>query len=499
MKRGFKRSIFITFIIIISFAVYANIQDTVLSDAIINADTINIEKVSDVTSQSEIIAEAQIVETAETSFSFITFLRGLLGMLVIIGIAFVFSSNRKAINWRIVAIGLAIQIVMAFGILEVEFIQAFFEFVGKAFVKVLEFTREGTNFLFKAFATGEIEMPLMNFAIIVLPTIIFFSALTSILFYFGIIQKVVYGMAWVMTRLLRLSGAESLSVAGNIFLGQTESPLMIKEYLDKMNRSEILLVMSGGMATLAGGVLALYISVLGGGDPVQELLYAKHLLAASLMAAPGVVVVSKILLPQTEKISKDASVTKEKIGKNVLDAISNGTGQGLKLAINVAAMLLVFISLIAMLNYLFMKIGDLTSLNQTIVEWTNGDYNKLSLQFILGYMFAPLMWLLGVATEDITLVGRILGEKIIMTEFIGYISLADLKASGAFHDPKSIIMGTYMLCGFANFASIGIQIGGIGSLAPKKRVLLSQLGMRALLAGTLASLLSATIVGVILG
>jgi CNT family concentrative nucleoside transporter len=266
-----------------------------------------------------------------------------------------------------------------------------------------------------------------------------------------------------------------------------------------MNRSEMLLVMAGGMATLAGGVLAVYISVLGGGDPAQELLYAKHLLAASIMAAPGVVVVSKIILPQTEEISKEVTVSKEKIGKNVLDAISNGTGEGLRLAVNVAAMLLVFIALIAMLNYFLLKAGSLTHLNETIAGWTNGQYKVLSLQFILGYTLAPLMWLLGVATNDITLVGRILGEKIIMTEFIGYISLADLKESGAFTDPKSIIMGTYMLCGFANFASIGIQIGGIGSLAPGKRVWLSQLGMRALLAGTLASLLSATIIGVILG
>ena len=444
-------------------------------------------------------AAQSVIVSDGFSFSFTGLMRGLLGMLVIIGIAFIFSSNRRAINWQTVATGLAIQIVLAFGILEVPFVQAFFEYVGRAFVKVLEFTRAGTDFLFASFGSGEIESPLLNFAITILPTIIFFSALTSILFYYGIIQKVVYGMAWLMTRLLRLSGAESLSVAGNIFLGQTESPLMIKAYLEKMNRSEILLVMSGGMATLAGGVLAVYISVLGGGDPAQELIYAKHLLAASIMAAPGVVIISKILLPQTEEISKEANVSKEKIGKNVLDAISNGTGEGLRLAVNVAAMLLVFIALIAMINYIFQKLGYWTNLNPQIAEWTDGKYSKLSLEFILGYTLAPLMWLLGVATEDITLVGRILGEKIIMTEFIGYISLADMKQSGAFSDPKSVIMGTYMLCGFANFASIGIQIGGIGSLAPGKRVLLSQLGMRALLAGTLASLLSATIVGVILG
>ena len=274
---------------------------------------------------------------------------------------------------------------------------------------------------------------------------------------------------------------------------------MIKEYIDKMNRSEILLVMAGGMATLAGGVLAVYISFLGGDDPVQRLIFAKHLLAASIMAAPGVVVISKIIVPQTEKINSNVEISQDKIGKNVLDAISNGTTQGLKLAVNVAAMLLVFIAFIAMINFVFIKIGDWTSLNNVIADATHGQYHELSLQFILGYLFAPLMWLLGVASEDITLVGRMLGEKIIMTEFIGYVSLADLKEAGAFASQKSIIMSTYMLCGFANFASIGIQIGGIGSLAPNKRVLLSQYGLRALLAGTLASLMSATIIGMILG
>jgi CNT family concentrative nucleoside transporter len=441
-----------------------------------------------------------VVNTAlGEGLSFINILRGLLGMLVLIGIAYVFSTNRKAISWKVVGIGLLIQILLAIGVLQVPFIQAFFEIIGKLFVKVLDFTNEGTKFLFKSFASGEIESPLLNFAVTILPTIIFFSALTSVLFYLGIIQKIVWGLAWAMTRLLKLSGAESLSVAGNIFLGQTESPLMIKEYLDKMNRSEILLVMAGGMATLAGGVLAVYIAFLCGDDPVQRLIFAKHLLAASIMAAPGVVVISKIVIPQTEKISSDIEISQEKIGKNVLDAISNGTTQGLKLAVNVASMLLVFIAFIAMFNYIFLKIGDWTSLNEVIARVTDGQFNELSLQFILGYLFAPLMWLLGVATEDITLVGRMLGEKLIMTEFIGYVSLAELKAAGSFVSQKSIIMSTYMLCGFANFASIGIQIGGIGSLAPGKRVMLSQLGLRALLAGTLASLMSATIIGMIIG
>lgn len=433
------------------------------------------------------------------NFSLVKILRGLLGMTVLILLAWVFSSDRKSINWKVVFVGIGIQLVIAIGILWVPAIQVFFEFVGKLFVKVLDFTYAGTEFLFRSHSTGVIEPPLLNFAITILPTIIFFAALTSVLFYFGIIQTIVYGMAWALSRVLRLSGAESLSVAGNIFLGQTESPFMIKAYLEKMNKSEMLLVMSGGMATLAGGVLAVYISVLGGTDPVQRLMFAKHLLAASVMAAPGVVVISKILVPQTGKVDKVMKIPRENIGSNVLDAISKGTGEGLRLAVNVAAMLLVFLAFIAMINFIFLKIGDWTSINGWIEKVTHGQYNELSLEFILGYTFAPLMWLVGVAKEDITLVGRLLGEKIILTEFVGYLSLAEMKAAGAFSETKSIIMSTYILCGFANFASIGIQIGGIGSLAPGQRVLLSQYGLRALLAGTLASLMSATIIGILLG
>lgn len=435
----------------------------------------------------------------EGGFKPITILRGLLGMAVLILICFLFSSNRKAINWGVVGKGLVFQVLLAVGVLYVPFITKFFDYVGKAFVLVLDFTQAGTLFLFQSFSTGVIETALQNFAVQILPTIIFFSALTSLLFYLNIIQYIVFGLAWVMTKFMKLSGAESLSVAGNIFLGQTESPLMIKAYLSKMNNSEILLVMMGGMATLAGGVLAVYISFLGGDDPLQRLLFAKHLLTASVMAAPGAVVVSKILVPQTESIDSNVSIPKEEVGKNILDAISNGTTQGLKLAVNVAAMLLVFIAFIAMFNYIFLQIGNLFKINNWILEVTDGRYNELSLQFILGYIFAPLMWLIGVASDDITLVGRLLGEKIIMTEFIGYVSLSELKNTGVLTDPKSIIMATYMLCGFANFASIGIQIGGIGSLAPDKRVLLSRYGLRALLGGTIASLLSATIVGALIG
>lgn len=431
--------------------------------------------------------------------SFVSIFRGIIGIAVVILIAFLFSEKKSKIPWKIVGIGLLFQIVLAFLILNpfgVSFLEYFrlgFQLLGKMFVAILDFSKAGADFLFGSFLDTEKHGFL--FAFQVLPTIIFFSALTSLLFYLGVIQKIVYYFALIMTKVLNLSGAESLSVAGNIFLGQTESPLMIKAYLAKMSRSELLLVMTGGMATLAGGVLAAYIAFLGGDDPIERLIFAKHLLAASFMAAPGAVIISKILIPQTQEIDSNVEVSKEKIGSNVLDAISNGTVEGLKLAVNVASMLLVFIAFLAMGNFILLKIGSFTALNSLIYDFSNGQFSELSLQVILGYIFAPLMWLLGVCSEDITIVGRLIGEKLIMTEFIGYISLGDLKSAGSFTQEKSITMATYMLCGFANFASIGIQIGGIGSLAPSKRKLLSELGMKALLAGTLASLLSATIVG----
>ncbi|MDH3710190.1 MAG: NupC/NupG family nucleoside CNT transporter [Cyclobacteriaceae bacterium] len=423
--------------------------------------------------------------------------RGLLGLAVLLGIAYLFSNNRKGVAWKVVGTGLLIQLVLALGVLQVPFIRAIFEFVGNLFVIVLNSTTAGSEFLFGDFL--DTDKFGFIFAFQVLPTIVFFSAITSVLYYLGLIQVIVKGLAWLLSKAMKISGAESLSVAGNIFLGQTESPLLIKGYLPAMNRSEIMLVMTGGMATLAGGVLAAYISFLGGDDPVQRVLFAKHLLAASVMAAPGAVVMSKILVPQVEQVDKTIKITKEKIGSNVLDAISNGTGEGLRLMVNVGAMLLVFIAFITLGNYILEWLGGWTNLNAVVAQVTNGQFEQLSLEFILGYLFAPLMWIMGVATEDITLVGRMLGEKIILTEFIGYVSLSELKTAGAFVESKSVLMATYMLCGFANVASIGIQIGGIGSLAPNQRLTLSQLGFRALLGGTLASLISATMVGMIMG
>ncbi|MEA1875548.1 MAG: nucleoside transporter C-terminal domain-containing protein [Bacteroidota bacterium] len=424
-------------------------------------------------------------------------LRGLLGLLVLIGIAWAFSRNRKGINWKVVGIGLTVQILLALGVLLVRPIQAVFEFLGKIFVLILDFTNVGSEFLFGSL----VDMDAFGaiFAFQILPTIVFFSALTSVLFYLGVIQKVVWVLAWFMTKAFKLSGAESLSVAGNIFLGQTESPLMIKAYLEKMNRSEILLVMIGGMATVAGGVMAAYIGFLGGDDPQQRLMFAKHLLTASVMAAPGAIVVSKILFPQTDKIVGKVGVDQSKIGDNMLDAIGKGTYEGVKLAVNVGAILLVFFAFIAMFNYVFIKIGAWTNMNEVIAEFSSGRYESLSLEFLLGYGFSPLMWIIGVCPQDMTLVGQLAGEKLIASEFVGYASLASMKDAGMFFQDKSIIMATYMLCGFANFASVGIQVHGIGSLAPGRRKWLSEFGMLALVGGTLASLFSATIVGMILG
>lgn len=513
---------------------------------------------------------------ASEGINIISISRGLIGMLALVAIAYIFSSDRKSISWKVVGIGLLMQLIIAIGVLYVPAVKGMFEFVGKRFVDVMEFTQAGTSFLLNSFVSGTIESPLINFAFKILPTIVFFSALTSVLFFLGIIQKIVKGLAIILTRALNVSGAESLSVAGNIFLGQTEAPLMIKAYLSKMNKSEIMLVMIGGMATVAGGVLAAYVSFLGGDDPVQQAFYAKHLLSASVMAAPGAIVVAKILMPQSEKFESDIDVNKETAGSNFLDAMATGTSEGLKLAMNIGAMLLVFFAFIAMANYILEKIGFYTTyidmiatlvisvglsywkrdngkviktfllsflitllvivfykyfrlvLNNTsminsflpfvnyeftpgnfqigysVSQWIadNTNYQSLSMEFLLGYTFAPIMWLIGVANEDVTMLGQLLGIKLIASEFIGYINLAEFKdVSNAvhLHYDKSVMIATYMLCGFANFASIGIQVGGIGQLAPNQRKRLSEFGMKALLGGTLASLLSANIAGMLVG
>ncbi len=509
-----KKILILFSLVIVATGVILSNYNLKAQDTVENKDSaIVIQNAAD-SAQTEVVevTEADANQSAKTNillagkeksgFSIITIIRGLFGMVVLVMIAWLFSANRKEVDWLVIAKGLGIQLLLAISILYIPFVAYFFEFVGKIFVKILDFTKVGSEFLFGNLM--DINSIGMIFAFQILPTIIFFSALTSVLFYWGIIQVVVKGLAWVMVKAMKLSGAESLSVAGNIFLGQTESPLMIKAYLPKMNDSEMLLVMIGGMATVAGGVLAAYIGFLGGDDPAQRILFAKHLLTASVMAAPGAIVISKILMPQTQKIEEQADVKMDTIGSNFLDALSNGTIEGLKLAANVGAMLLVFFAFIAMINFIFTKVGSWTHLNDVIANATNGNYDKLTLEFILGHLFAPLMWVIGVCKEDMTLLGRLLGEKLIASEFVGYTSLATLKTTGnavygSFTQYKSIIMATYMLCGFANFASIGIQIGGIGGLAPNKRGFLSKQGLRALVGGSIASLLSATIIGMILG
>ncbi|MEO2147516.1 MAG: nucleoside transporter C-terminal domain-containing protein [Flavobacteriaceae bacterium] len=430
--------------------------------------------------------------------SLISITRGFLGISTILVIAYLLSNNKKNIDWKTIGIGVLSQLIIAVGVIKVDAVAIFFEKIGEVFLAIVVFTNEGTKVLFGELADSEKYGAIFAFQI--LPVIIFFSALTSVLYYYGIIQKVVKGMAWLLTKLLNISGQESLAVVGNIFLGQTEAPLLVKGYLNKMNRSEYFLLMTGGMATVAGSVLAAYIGFLGGDDPVQRIEVAKNLIIASVMAAPGAIVISKLIYPQDEKINKDFKVNEDITGDNLLTAITNGTRDGIKMAVNVGAMLLVFLALIALINGILFQGADLFGINEWIKN--NTVYESLSLELMLGYIFAPLMWLIGIAKEDMTLMGQLLGVKIVASEFVAYIELASLKdLTSVIHltYEKSVIMATIMLCGFANFASIGIQVAGIGILAPKKYKLLTELGFKAMIAGTLVSLLSATMVGMILG
>ncbi|MFN8208746.1 MAG: nucleoside transporter C-terminal domain-containing protein [Bacteroidales bacterium] len=430
------------------------------------------------------------------AFSPWTLVRAFACIIVLLGIAWLMSSNRKAISLRLLSFGLILQFLLVVAIIYLPPVQFLFEWMGKLFLKIIDFSNQGARFVFGSLADSTSMGSI--FAFQVLPTILFFSALMSLFFYLGIIQKVVGLLAWLLSKTFRISGQESLVVVGNIFLGQNEAPLMVKAYLEKMNRSELFLVMTAGMATIAGGVMAAYIGFLGGTDPALRLYFAKHLLAASVMAAPGAIVVAKLMMPQTEEIQSSFAISDEVKGKNILDSIARGTETGLRLAATVAAMLLVFVAFIWMLNFIFLKIGAWTGLNDFIQSTAGDGSHELSMQYVLAKIFQPLLWLTGVNSHDASLLGRLLGEKLIFTEFIAYVDLAHLRDTGAFVDHKSVVMATYILCGFANFASIGIQIGGIGSLAPSQRINLSRLGPKALVAGTITSLISATMVGMII-
>jgi len=432
--------------------------------------------------------------------------RGAIGVFSMILCCYALSSNRKAIDWKLVTGGLALQFILAIAILQVPFIYSTFDWIADRFVDLLNYTEEGSRFIFGQwpdeafiqatdFSSGKQVAHKVGyvFAFKVLPTVVFFSAFSAMLFYFGILQKIIFGFAWIMSKFMRLSGAEATAAAANVFIGQTEAPLVVKPYLDKMTKSEMMSLMTGGFATIAGGVFALFVSLLG-----DE--YAIHFLTASIISAPAAIVVAKMLFPEVnpDAINKDLSVPKDKLGTNVLDAISIGTTDGVRLAVNVGAMLLVFIAMIAFVNGVLGWTGDKVGLNEWIFGITEGQYECFNLEFILGVIFAPIAWLLGVVTEDILLVGQLLGKKMAINEVVAYVDLSIIKANDATRlSPKSIIIATYALCGFANFASIGIQIGGISAIAPSQRETLTKLGLKAMIGGTIACFITAAIAGVL--
>ncbi|HLW20636.1 MAG TPA: nucleoside transporter C-terminal domain-containing protein [Cyclobacteriaceae bacterium] len=422
------------------------------------------------------------------------YFRGLIGIIALVGVAFIFSTSRKSIDWRLVGIGVLIQAIFGFLITKVDFVAAMFLAVSRGFVKFLSFSQDGAIFLFGDLATNSFGF---IFAFQVLPTIIFFSTVSAALYYLGILQKIVYGIAWLMSRTMRLSGAESLSAAGNIFLGQTEAPLLVKPFIPTMTRSELMCLMTGGMATIAGGVLAGYVAFLGGDNLEEQSTFAAYLLGASIMNAPAAIVMSKILIPQTDvdKLDDSLKVSEENMGVNLIDAMSRGASDGLKLALNVGGMLLAFIAVIAAVNYVLTGlIGEYTGLNAFVVNSTNGTFQGFSLEYILGQIFRVFAWLIGVEWNDTLQVGSLLGQKTVINEFVAYLGLAELKEAGAL-SPKSVVIATYALCGFSNFSSIAIQVGGIGSIAPSQQEELSRLGMKALLAASLACMMTASIAG----
>lgn len=438
-------------------------------------------------------------------------LRGLLGMATIIGIAFILSNNKKQINWRLVGTGLGLQFILAIFILKADQLSSFFgplgwpkilfKYVASFFVIVLQYTTEGASFLFSMLGKGPEYQDSLGviFAFQVLPTIIFFASLTSILYHYGVLQFIVRVLSKGMQKILGTSGAETLSVISNIFVGQTEAPLVIKPFIGKMTKSELLAVMTGGMATIAGGVMAAYVAMLGtsfaaaNGLEIQvaQQLFAERLLGASLMAAPAALVIAKILYPETEVAATagDVSISVEKTDANGIDAAASGASVGLQLALNVGAMLLAFIALLAMFNGFVNWISDLTGLTTLLGT-------PLSIELVLGWILAPIAWLIGVPWADATTMGSLLGTKIVLNEFVAYLKLAE-EVSAANISAKTIAMATFALCGFANFSSIAIQIGGIGSLAPERKSDLAKFGLKAVFAGTMATMMTATIAGML--
>jgi len=431
------------------------------------------------------------------------YIRGLAGLIFILGVAFLLSGNRRAVDWRLVLVGIAIQIIFGLLIGKVEEARAAFQFIGDKFVYFLSFAQRGAEFLFGDLAKNSVNSPDVKhnlgflFAFQALPNVIFISAITAGLYYLGLLQKIVYGFAWIMAKTMRLSGAESLSAAANIFMGQTEAPLLVRPFIPNMTKSELHCLMVGGMATIAGSVLGAYVSFLGGGDPVQQAKFASYLLSASIMNAPAAIVLAKVFMPETEpeKIDRELKVNKEQIGANLVDSMASGAADGLKLALNIGAMLLAFIAIIYALNWVLVDfIGAFTGLNEFVTSSTNGTFTGFSLQYILGQVFRVFAFAMGVEWADTLQVGSLLGQKMVINEFVAYLDLSNMKAAGLISE-KSILISTYALCGFANFSSIAIQIGGIGGMAPARQGDLSKLGLRAMIAASLATMMTATIAG----
>ena len=422
--------------------------------------------------------------------------RGFLGIAVFLGVAVLFSADRRNIPWRVVGVGLVLQFVLAGLVMHVTPVRIAIELVGMFFVQLLGFTAEGTRFLFGSLL--EEENHGMIFALSVLPSIVFFSAFSAALYYLGILQKIVHGMAWIFSKTMRLSGPETLSASANVFLGQTEAPLLIRPWLAGMTKSEILCIMIGGMATVAGAVMIAYISLLGGGDPEQQLLFATHLLTKSVITVPAALMIAKILLPQTEPVDQSLHLAQESNGVNLLDAICRGTTDGVKLAVNVGAMLLVFTALVALVNFVLEGwLGEATGLNALVAEWSGGVFDGISLDFLLGMIFAPVAWLMGISGDAVMVSGALLGERTVLNEFVAFVKLGELKATGAFADPRNLMILTYALAGFANIVSIGVQIGGIGGLAPSQRETLARFGWKALLGASLACFLTGAVAGIV--
>ena len=418
---------------------------------------------------------------------------GLFGLAVLIGVAWLFSNNRRAVDWRLVLTGISLQIAFAAVVLLVPGGREVFDWLGHGFVKILEFVKAGSGFIFGSLM--DTEKFGFIFAFQVLPTIIFFAALMGVMYHLGVMQFIVRMMALAITKVMRVSGAETTSVCASVFIGQTEAPLTVRPYIPKMTESELITMMIGGMAHIAGGVLAAYVGMLGGGDPEQQAFYAKHLLAASIMAAPATLVVAKLLIPETGTPLTRGTVKMEveKTSSNIIDAAAAGAGDGLKLALNIGAMLLAFIALIALINAPLTWFGDVTGLAAAIGKPTD-------LATIFGYLLAPIAWVIGVPWQDATTVGSLIGQKVVINEFVAYLQLAGIvngQTPGVTLTDEGRLIATYALCGFANFSSIAIQIGGIGGLAPERRSDLARFGLRAVLGGTIATLMTATIAGVL--